>query len=119
MPTDLLTRARNAVTRDEECAVIRAAVCHFITDAAQRLPLTDIIVDVRSGRAPAAVLPGVVAALARGLWTVSSEDGDAHARYMPAGHDGSFVGGEYREADAFTAALALLIAIMEAGNAEA
>lgn len=60
---DLLTRARSAVTQDEECAAIRAAVCHFIPDAAQRLPLTDIIVAVRSGRAPRPVLLGVAAAL--------------------------------------------------------
>lgn len=63
MQPDLLERARSAVTQDEECAVLRAAVCHFITDAMQALPLIDIIVAVRSGRAPRPVLLGVVAAL--------------------------------------------------------
>ena len=113
---DLLERARSAVTQDEECAAIRAAVCHFIPDATQRLPLIDIIVAVRAGRAPRPVLLGVVAALAKGLWTVSDEDGDAHARYMAAGPDGSFANREYSEADGNSPALALLTAILEAAH---
>ncbi|MFP5514852.1 MAG: hypothetical protein ACLGJC_17420 [Alphaproteobacteria bacterium] len=59
---DLLERARSAVTQDEECSVLRAAVCHFVGDAMQAMPLIDIIVAVRSGRAPRPVLLGVVAA---------------------------------------------------------
>lgn len=105
MSADPLERARSAVTQDEECAVLRAAVCHFIADAGQRLPLIDIIVAVRSGRAPRPVLLGVVAALV-----------PEGAGFMVDGPNDPMWRAEYDTEESYgpTPALALLIAILEA-----
>lgn len=117
MSADLTARARSAVTVDDECSVLRAAVCHFVGDAMQALPLIDIIVAVRSGRAPRAVLLGVVAALVPEGMTSATIWGDAEKASSKVGPN-EVDAASVPWSRAGSPALALLIAIREASNAE-
>lgn len=124
MSADLTEGARSAVTVEEECAVLRAAVCETIQDAAQRLPLIDIIIAVRSGRAPRPVLLGVVAALVPEGWSfIGARDHDTLNAYGNAFHPSINEGRDPADMvcsgdchRGHTPALALLIAIREASN---
>ncbi|PWC96905.1 hypothetical protein [Azospirillum sp. TSO5] len=124
MTADLITRARSAETRDEECAVIRDAIYQFITDGDTALALLGIIVAVLSGRAPRAVLLGVVAALVPEGWGfVGARDHDTLAAYGNAFHPSINEGRDPADMvcsgdchRGSTAALALLIAVLEAAN---
>ncbi|KAA0572258.1 hypothetical protein FZ983_32320 [Azospirillum sp. B21] len=115
MPPNLLERARSAVTVEEECDAVRDFVCQRVDDAARAMPLIDIIVAVRAGRLPRAVLLGVVAALVpEGMaWGVNGPfthaDGATHWEAYCRALD--WLSGP-------TPALALLIAIREASNAD-
>jgi hypothetical protein len=126
MPTDLLTRARSAVTVEEECDVIDDYAAGQAIKGLAPENLLSLTEDVRYGLYPRSVLFGVVAALvpegARWVKTATGT-GPAEGRrlgvYMPARHDKELHSEVVWSEGGGTDALALLIAIMEAGNVEA
>lgn len=114
---DLLTRARSAVTVEEECAVIAEAVFKLGDKLPEFNRLVEFVVYVARGELPRSVLLGVVAALVPEGMTAATIWGDAEKASSKVGPN---------EADAASVpwsragspALALLIAILEASNAE-
>lgn len=133
MTADLLTRARSAVTVEDECDVIDDAMPTLWTGTPFKLDDLHTVIDtVRIGYLPRAVLLGVVAALVPRrddiatinlrIWpnAIGPGNGETEAElcgWVDTGPsvDEPVIG----DGSAATPALALLIAIMEAGNVEA
>lgn len=131
MPPNLLERARSAVTVEEECDAVRDFVCQRVDDAARAMPLIDIIVAVRAGRLPRAVLLGVVAALVPRRDDIATVNLQIWPDFNGSGLDqtdaelcdwidtGPSVDEPIRgHGSAASPAIALLIAIREASNAD-
>lgn len=112
MQPDLLERARSASSLEEEALVIFEAAQHSALPVEQRRELCRIIM-MAGKEVPRAVLLGVVAALKPANYGM-----DIRGPYIGLDRDkweaeiGAFDG------SAVTPALALLIAILEASNAE-
>lgn len=122
MSADLLERARSAVTVEEECDVITAAVQDAMpvwTDEQRKsnAAMLSIINEVACGVLTSSVLLGVVSALVPEGWNFSAarEEGDDDmdawgSAYEDLTNPGRCCRGE-------TPALGLLIAILEASHA--
>lgn len=120
--SDLLERARSAVTVEEECDVIAAAVNDAMpvwTDEQRKsnAAMLSIINEVACGVLPSAVLLGVVAAMLPEGWNFSAaqeEGGDGMDAWGSASEDLTNPG---RCCRGTSPALGLLIAIREASHA--
>lgn len=122
MSADLLERARSAVTVEEECDVIRAALAMAYEHGSDALTaIVNVVLRVSIGELPRPVLLGVVAALVpegpvglglhgyAGLSRWSAEI--VSRRLLPETFED-----DVAEGRGPTPALALLIAILEAEN---
>lgn len=125
MSADLLTRARSAVTLEEECDVIRSALARAYEPGSNVLTaMANAVLRVSIGELPRPVLLGVVAALVPEGWGfIGARDHDTLNAYGNAFHpsinDGRDPADMACSGDCHrgpTPALALLIAILEANH---